>query len=165
MKFIAVVLALSIAGQAQEAKKKQYVAQLATPRISVAGAKTVPVQLRFAIDPEMHINSNHPTTENLIATKLTLDLPTDIAVLKTIYPAGKDFSFAFDPSEKLNVYTGEFPITLQLRPARGASAGTLKVHGELQYQACNDRACFPPKKLPVEFEVTVLRSKPLPRRR
>jgi hypothetical protein len=32
------------------------------------------------------------------------------------------------------------------------------VHGELQYQACNDRACFPPKKLPVEFEVTVLKS-------
>src|SRR5438270_1694717 len=143
-KISAIVLALLVAGQAQDAKKKQYVTQIATPRVSVAGAKTVPVQLRFAIDPEMHINSNHPTTENLIATKLTLDLPTDIAVVKIIYPMGKDFAFAFDPSEKLNVYTGEFPITLQLRPARSASAGPLKVHGELQYQACNDRACFPP---------------------
>ena len=44
----------------------------------------------------------------------TLDLPTDLSVVKTIYPAGKDFSFAFDPSQKLNVYTGEFPITRQL---------------------------------------------------
>lgn len=160
MKITLVVLALVVAVQAQDAKKKQYVTQLATPHVSVAGAKTVPVQLKFAIDPKIHINSNKPHTENLIPTKLVLDLPTDISVVKTVYPAGEDFSFAFEPNEELNVYTGEFSITLQVRPARGASAGTFKVHGELQYQACNDRACFPPKKLPVEFEVTVLRSKP-----
>ena len=79
MKIVIVVLALLVASQAQDIKKKQYVTQLATPRVSVAGAKTAPVQLRFAIDPEMHINSNHPKTENLIPTKLVLDLPTDIA--------------------------------------------------------------------------------------
>jgi hypothetical protein len=158
-KIAIVVLALFVAAQAQDIKKKQYVTQLAAPRVSVAGAKTAPVELKFAIDPEMHINSNLPKTENLIPTKLVLDLPTDISVVKTIYPAGKDFSFAFDPTEKLNVYTGEFPIVLRVRPARGASAGTFKVHGDLQYQACNDRACFPPKKLPVEFEVSVLKTK------
>jgi len=165
IKITMIVLALLVAAQAQDMKKKQYVTQLATPHVSVAGAKTVPVQLRFGIEPEMHINSNQPKTENLIPTKLVLDLPTDLSVVKTTYPPGKDFSFAFDPNEKLNVYSGEFPITLQVRPAHGASAGTFKVHGELQYQACNDRACFPPKKLPVEFEVTVLKPKPQPRRR
>jgi DsbC/DsbD-like thiol-disulfide interchange protein len=160
MKIAILGMALAIAAQAQEVQKKQYVSQLTSPHVSVAGAKTVPVELKFAIQPEMHINSNHPNTENLIPTKLVLDLPTDISVVKTIYPAGKDFAFAFDPSEKLNVYTGEFPITLHVRPANGASAGTFKVHGDLQYQACNDRACFPPKKLPVEFEITVLKTKP-----
>jgi DsbC/DsbD-like thiol-disulfide interchange protein len=165
IKFAAVIFALLLGSQAQEVQKKQYVSQVTTPHISVAGAKTVAVELKFAIQPEMHINSNHPSTENLIPTKLTLDLPTDLSVVKTIYPAGKDFAFAFNPNEKLNVYSGEFPITLQVRPAHGASTGTFKVHGDLQYQACNDRACFPPKKLPVEFEVTVLRSKPLPRHR
>jgi DsbC/DsbD-like thiol-disulfide interchange protein len=164
MRTVAIVLALLVAAQAQDAKKKQYVTQVTTPHISVAGAKTVPVELKFAIDPEMHINSNQPKSENLIPTKLVLDLPTDLSVVKTIYPPGHEFAVAFDP-EKLNVYTGEFPITLQVRPAHGASAGTFKVHGDLQYQACNDRACFPPKKLPVEFEVTVLKSKPLPRQR
>jgi len=159
MKFVVVIFALLIASPAQEVQKKQYVSQLTTPRVSVAGAKTLPVKLKFAIQPEMHINSNHPNTENLIPTKLVLDLPTDLSIVKTIYPAGKDFAFAFDPNDKLNVYSGEFPITLQVRPAHGASAGTFKVHGELQYQACNDRACFPPKKLPVEFEVTVLKTK------
>lgn len=165
MKFAALIFALLLASHAQEVQKKQYVTQVTSPRVSVAGAKTVAVELKFAIQPEMHVNSNHPNTENLIPTKLVLGLPTDLSVVKTIYPAGKDFAFAFEPSEKLNVYTGEFPITLQVRPAHGASAGTFKVHGELQYQACNDRACFPPKKLPVEFEVTVLKAKPLPRHR
>jgi DsbC/DsbD-like thiol-disulfide interchange protein len=160
MKIAILGMALAIAAQAQEVQKKQYVSQLTSPHVSVAGAKTVPVELKFAIQPEMHINSNHPNTENLIPTKLVLELPTDISVVKTIYPAGKDFAFAFDPSEKLNVYSGEFPITLHVRPANGASAGTFKVHGDLQYQACNDRACFPPKKLPVEFEITVLKTKP-----
>jgi hypothetical protein len=159
MRTTILIMALAVATQAQEVQKKQYVRQVTSPHVSVAGAKTVAVELKFAIQPEMHINSNHPTTENLIPTKLVLDMPTDLSVVKTIYPAGKDFAFAFDPSEKLNVYSGEFPITLQVRPAHGAMAGPLKVHGELQYQACNDRACFPPKKLPVEFEVTVLKTK------
>ncbi|MFL6300964.1 MAG: protein-disulfide reductase DsbD domain-containing protein [Terriglobales bacterium] len=159
MRTVILIIALGVASQAQEVQKKQYVSQLTTPHVSVAGAQTATVELKFAIQPEMHINSNHPNTDNLIATKLTLDLPTDLSVVKTIYPAGKDFAFAFDPSEKLNVYSGEFPITLHVRPAHGAMAGPLKVHGELQYQACNDRACFPPKKLPVEFEVTVLKTK------
>jgi len=158
MRLATLLLVFAVAASAQEVKRKQYVEQVTTPRVSVAGAKTVPVELKFSIEPEMHINSNKPNTDNLIPTKLVLDLPTDISVVKTIYPAGKDFSFTFDPNEKLNVYTGEFPIVLQVRPAHGASAGTFKVHGDLQYQACNDRACFPPKRLPVEFEVTVLKT-------
>ena len=159
MRTAILIIALAVVSQAQEVQKKQYVSQVTSPHVSVAGAKTAPVELKFAIQPEMHINSNHPNTENLIPTKLVLDLPTDLSVVKTVYPAGKDFAFAFDPSEKLNVYSGEFLITLHVRPAHGAMAGPLKVHGELQYQACNDRACFPPKKLPVEFEVTVLKTK------
>ena len=98
IKITMIVLALLVAAQAQDMKKKQYVTQLATPHVSVAGAKTVPVPLRFSIEPEMHINSNHPKTENLIPTKLVLDLPTDLSVVKTTYPPGKDFSFAFDPN-------------------------------------------------------------------
>jgi len=42
---------------------------------------------------------------------------------------------------------------------RSASPGKYKVHGQLKYQACNDRSCFPPKLAPVEFEVSVLKPK------
>ena len=45
-----------------------------------------------------------------------------------------------------------------LKNVRTAVPGTYRVHGELRYQACNDRACFPPKTLPVAFDVKVTRT-------
>jgi hypothetical protein len=37
------------------------------------------------------------------------------------------------------------------------------VHGQLRYQACNNAACYPPKNLPVEFELKVKKAPPAPR--
>jgi uncharacterized membrane protein len=31
------------------------------------------------------------------------------------------------------------------------------LRGELKYQACDNAACYPPKKLPVQFEVRVVK--------
>src|SRR5205085_9781596 len=52
MKIAILGMALAIAAQAQEVQKKQYVSQLTSPHVSVAGAKTVSVELKFAIQPE-----------------------------------------------------------------------------------------------------------------
>ena len=42
MKLATLLLLLAVAASAQEVKKKQYVEQVTTPQVSVAGAKTVP---------------------------------------------------------------------------------------------------------------------------
>jgi hypothetical protein len=105
-----------------------------------------------------HINSNKPSAEYLIPTSLRLDVPTDIVVGKIDYPEGHDMSFAFAPDEKLSVYTGDFAITLNVRPLSGVLPGKYEFHGELKYQACDNAACYPPKKLPVRFEVKVLKA-------
>jgi len=39
--------------------------------------------------------------------------------------------------------------------AKTMPAGRFRVHGFLQYQACDDRACYPPTKLPIAFDVQV----------
>jgi hypothetical protein len=41
-----------------------------------------------------------------------------------------------------------------MAPAKAAT-GTYTVHGELKYQACDNNACYPPKKLPFTFNVKV----------
>ncbi len=134
-----------------------WVTPLAVAKISVASGKPARVQLRFKIADGYHINSNQPGSELLIPTKLQLNPPTDIGIGSITYPKGHELTLAIAPDQKLNVYTGKFTIAAKVSATRTASPGKYKVHGQLKYQACNDRSCFPPKLAPVEFEVQVLK--------
>jgi hypothetical protein len=125
--------------------------------VTVTRGKGAPVSLHFRVAPGFHINSNTPKSEFLIPTALKMDAPTDIALTRTSYPAGKDMSFPFAPDEPLNVYTGDFTVTMTVRPLHTVPAGKYAIHGDLKYQACDNAACYPPKHLPVEFEVKVLK--------
>jgi len=153
--FALVLVATAMAETAPETPS--WVTPLPVAKVSIASGKPAKVQLRFKIAAGYHINSNQPGSELLIPTKLQLNPPTDIGVGSIIYPKGHDLTLAITPDQPLNVYTGEFVITGKVSATRTASPGTYKVHGQLKYQACNDRACFPPKLVPVEFEVKVLK--------
>ncbi|MGA1998853.1 MAG: protein-disulfide reductase DsbD domain-containing protein [Terriglobales bacterium] len=131
-------------------------AQVATVR--VAAGKSTKVELPFRVTPGYHINSNKPTSELLVPTVLSVRPPTDIAVAKLTYPAGEDRSFPFSPGDKLNVYTGDFTVTGMVRAERTTPPGTYRVKGILKYQACDDRACYPPGQLPVAFDVKITKA-------
>lgn len=152
------LLALLMAGAlAQEGLTPKAPIVIAIPPepVAVAPGGSVRVELRFRVSPGYHINSSKPRSEFLIPTRLTLSPPASLTPGAVVYPEGKDLSFAFSPKEKLNVYAGEFTVRAELRALGSVPVGSYKVPGELRYQACNDRACFPPTRLPVEFEVTV----------
>jgi hypothetical protein len=123
------------------------------------------VQLEFRVPVGFHINSNQPKQEFLKKTELKLDPPTDIAIEKITYPPGEDRSFPFDPQEMLNVYTGDFAIAVTVHPMASVVPAKYAVHGVLKYQACDNAACYPPKQLPMSFEVKVLKSTPPSKRR
>ena len=164
---VALLLALSLTAAAQtpldqptfgQKPAPQWVTQVGSPSVTVAAGKPHQVELRFHITEGDHINSSTPGSEQLIPTHLTLMPPTDVGTGKIEYPAGEDLTFPFDPDEKLNVYTGDIVIKAMVSAQRTAVPGNYRVHGELRYQACNDRACFPPKTLPVAFDVKVTRT-------
>jgi cytochrome c biogenesis DsbD-like protein len=157
----AFLLLVSCAGAAQSEAPviPDHVIYLGATGVSIARGKATPVTLQFKILPKYHINSNKPKSELLVPTVLSLDPPTDVVVGKITYPAGIDANFAFAPSETLNVYAGKFAITALVSAAKIATPGKYRVHGFLKYQACDDRACYPPKKLPADFDITVLKSK------
>ncbi|HZQ91546.1 MAG TPA: protein-disulfide reductase DsbD domain-containing protein [Terriglobales bacterium] len=136
----------------------QFVTALPVAPIRVVSGKPAKITFRFKVEPGKHINSNMPRGEYLIATKLRLNPPTDVGIGQIAYPAGRDMSFQFAPKEILSVYTGEFSIGAVVSSTRRAAPGTFRVHGDLVYQACDDRACFPPKKLPIAFDVRVDRA-------
>lgn len=152
-----VLVALLAVALAQDSlvPKAPIVGVMSAEPVTVAPGGSARVELRFRVFPGYHINSNKPRSEFLIPTRLKLSPPANLVPGAIVYPEGKDLTFVFSPKEKLNVYSGNFTVSAELRALAGVPAGSYKVPGELRYQACNDRACFPPTKLPVEVEVTV----------
>jgi hypothetical protein len=148
-----------ISVQAQTVGKAPSVTMEPVPMVSAARAKQTIVNLNFRVPRGYHINSNAPKSEFLIPTALKMDLPTDIILGKIAYPAGEDVSFPFSPDEKLNVYTGDFTIGLAVHPLASVVPGKYVMHGVLRYQACDNAACYPPKTVPVSFEVKVVKDK------
>jgi hypothetical protein len=136
-------------------KARTFVDFVAANNIVVSPGHSAPVQFTFHVQDPYHINSSQPLTEELIPTQLHFSLPPEVAFGKLQYPAGKLMSFPFDPSTKLSVYSGDFVIKGVVLAPGQASSGTYTIHGELKYQACDNNACYPPKKLPFTFNVKV----------
>jgi len=149
---------LSCAAQEPPVKKGPTVTMAPPPVATVTRGKSNSMELQFRVESGFHINSNQPTEKYLIPTTLKLDPPTDIVVGRTTYPPGKETSFAFAPDEKLSVYTGDFAVTVQVRPLTSVLPGKYEIRGKLRYQACDHAQCYPPKTLPLQFEVKVVKA-------
>jgi len=130
-------------------KPKQYVSYAAEEQVVRAGKKSV-VELRFRVTDGFHVNSHTPKSELLIPTNLTLQPAAGVKAATIEYPAGTEYSFSFEPGEKLDVYTGVFTVKVPVI----AESGSHTVDGVLRYQACDNAACYPPKSLPVQVVVT-----------
>jgi hypothetical protein len=113
------------------------------------------VELDFRVKSGFHINSSKPKSNLLIPTTLKLVAPKPLDVAGIDYPAGEEQSFAFSPDEKLSVYSGDFTIYVVLKAPSFAKGSNFHVGGELYFQACDKSACYPPKKTPVDFNVSV----------
>jgi hypothetical protein len=155
------LVAASLVAQDLPTRKAPSVTMSPAPVTTAIRGRSTTVELRFHVGSGFHINSNQPAAEYLIPTALKVEVPTDIIVGKITYPPGEQMSFAFAPDEKLSVYSGEFDLAVQVRPLASVLPGKYEIRGRLKYQACDNASCFPPKQLPVDFEVKVVKA-PLP---
>ena len=158
---LAIGLLLSVSSAQEGLGPKGPVVTVApVPLVTVTQGKSATAPISFRVARGFHINSNRPKSEFLIPTRLRIDATTDIVIGKTTYPEGRDMSFAFAPDEKLNVYTGDFEVDVLVRPLRSVQAGKYVVRGTLKYQACDNAACYPPKQLPLSFDVKIAKAPP-----
>ena len=130
-------------------KPKLFVLYAAEQQNVTAGKRSV-LELHFRVVDGFHVNSHTPKSELLIPTQITLQPAPGVKAEAVQYPAGTSYSFSFDPTEKLDVYSGAFTVKLPVV----ADAGTHTVDGTLRYQACDHAACYPPKSLPVQVIFT-----------
>jgi cytochrome c biogenesis DsbD-like protein len=153
-----VVFFLASLGLAQVPGDKQtYVIMAPVGNVQLRVGASTGVEMDFRIGSEFHINSHQPKADYLIPTVLKLNAPEQISVADLKYPAGEEMAFAFSPNEKLSVYSGDFSINAVLKAPANAAAGSYPVKGELRFQACDHSACYPPRSIPVQFQVTVVK--------
>jgi len=155
-RWVVVLVPLTSAAWAQSGKAPA-VAMAPVAPVAAERGKQTKVTLNFRVAPGFHVNSNAPKDEFLIPTTLKMDLPRDIVLGKIEYPDGQDVSFPFSPDSKLSVYSGDFAINLMVHPLTAVVPGNYAIHGVLRYQACDNAQCFPPKTLPVTFDVKVVK--------
>lgn len=158
------VLILAAGTALGQAAQPSRVSVAPIPLVTATRTLQTIVSVNFRVARGFHINSNQPKSEFLIPTALKMDPPTDIVLGKIEYPAGEDLSFPFSPDEKLSVYSGDFTVNLAVHPLRSVVPGRYVMHGVLRYQACDNAQCFPPKTLPVNVNIKVVKEKATGRR-
>jgi hypothetical protein len=157
IKRILLFVALSACAFAQFHSGPPKVEAIPIAKVTVPQGGKAKLEMMFRVRPGFHINSHQPTSELYIPTAVKLDVPTDVSVAGLEYPAGEMVGFPFDPDTKLSVYTGDISVKGLVIATKSTPRGTYRVHGNLRYQACDNRACYPPANVPVEFDVSVVK--------
>jgi len=140
-------------------------AQGSSPSLSVAPIPTIiaargskaALSVEMQVNKGFHVNSNKPLDELLMPTVVHLNPPEGIMIMNIKYPEAELLALPFMGNDKLSVYSGHFVVTAEVRIPKTAPLGTQRVRGEVKYQACDNRQCFPPKSTLLEFDVKVVR--------
>ena len=101
--------------------------------------------------PGMHVYA--PGNADYIPITVKLSPTTEIKAGKVAYPKSEVMTLA---DEKVSVFQKPFRLTQDVTLDKSAKAGsTIAVAGTVQYQACDDKVCYPPESAPVTWAVVV----------
>ena len=124
------------------------------PKVSGQRGSAVQAKIPIVIQPGFHVNSNTPSEEYLIPLKLTWKMTGALEAGQVSYPKPSMEKYQFT-EKPLSVFTGNFDLLANFKVAANAEAGPGAALGALRYQACNDKACFPPKTIEVTIPYQV----------
>jgi len=119
------------------------------------------------VTPQPGIHLYAPGKHDYQVVKLTIDPQPWLRPHDTIYPASQIYHFK-PLNERVEVFMKPFQVrrdfTFLATPEAQKLLGSLAavtITGALEYQACDDRVCFNPARVPISFVVAL---KPLDRR-
>jgi len=147
---LSVLGALAPAGLRAE-KPDVHVTLVAPPQLAAGTRTTVVVEM--TLGGGWHVNSHAPAEKFLIPTDVNLTT-TQGSLSEIRYPRHVEKRFAFADTAML-VYEGTVRFEADLTLPAGAN-GDMVVAGTVAFQACNERQCFAPAKLPVDAKVLVV---------
>ena len=102
----------------------------------------------------MHVYAPGTTYRAIV---VTLDRHPSLKPSKLTYP--KPSIYFFKPlNERVLVFSDPFTLTMNIQVGTvPAKAAPLKIAGRLSYQACDDRVCYLPESVPLQWTIPVTR--------
>lgn len=121
-------------------------------QVKISQKNTGPTEVTFAIylkmAPRVHI---YTSAEQFFAIKENKTIA--LGSIRLELPPPEKLKDESDGTET-DVYGGE-KILLMHKPYQGNPQDTWEFSGLFQYQACDDKTCFPPQRIPFQFKGTI----------
>ena len=126
--------------------------------IAAPGARLA-ITVEVTPKPGMHLYA--PGKHDYQVVQLTLDPQPWLRPQATVYPASEIYHFK-PLNERVEVFMKSFRLRRDLtllatQEAQKLLAGmtTVTITGALEYQACDDKVCFNPARVPISFTVSL----------
>jgi thioredoxin:protein disulfide reductase len=129
-------------------------ATIAPSPSEVTGTAGARVALSVDVQPKPGIHVYAPGAgEFYIPITVKLNPQPQLKPGKAAYPKSETMIFA---GEKVAVFEKPFQFTQDVTLDKSLKAGeTVVVTGTVNYQACDDKVCFPPESAPISWTVLV----------
>lgn len=127
---------------------------------AVPGSRVI-LTAEIELPKDVHVYS--PGVKGYKPLELSITESAEVAVVPPKYPPSKPL-YLKAIKETVPVYEGKFRITedvkvsasRELTRSLGADGKTITINGELKYQACDAKVCFPPTSVPVSWKLLVI---------
>ncbi|MDQ6845120.1 MAG: sugar transporter [Bacteroidota bacterium] len=103
------------------------------------------VHIKTSVDPKWHIYSISNPEGGALATTISFNNAVKVGQVKETGKLKTTFEKEFNVNQKFFENKVDFVQLVKLLP------GNKKITGSIEYMACNDRQCLPPKKIPFEI--------------
>ncbi len=146
------------AGAVAQLPDLKFPARFVTERTAYAPGSTVNGLLVLEIRAPYHVNANPASEEYLIPTELKFEKSRAFTSEKVEYPAPIEKAFEFSGGKPLKIYEGQVLLKFQLQLAKEVKQGKLSLPATVRYQACDEKACYPPQRLKLTLSLTIAKS-------
>jgi hypothetical protein len=133
-------------------------------RVSISDTTAAPgerLSLIAEVTPARGMHLYAPGKHTYQVVKLVLDSQSWLKVHPTVYPRSEIYHFK-PLDERVEVFMKPFrlrqDVTLLATPEAQKVLGamsTATISGAMEYQACDDKVCFNPERMPLTFTVTL----------
>ena len=158
---LGVMFSLGISAQAPAPVRNDTMHLTVNTSISSAALKAGDkLSLTFDITPKRNMHVYAPGKHDYQVIAVKIDPQPWLKVAPTTYPPSEIYYFK-ELDETVETYGHPFKLVqdvtiLNTAAAKKAmSAGPIKLSGKLEYQACDDKVCYAPARIPVTFDLTV----------